>query len=318
LTLNGKIDGKKLLEVFQKTPLEDLMGFQRSGAPDQATRTAREHTDIERKVIGIVSRICGLPESQLSLSSNLFECGFDSLSFSAFTRALRGEFVTSALSVSSVMQSPVIDAIAKLCSEVGGVDPRGGVADLTWLKDFSQQHRSSVQQVFRENEVEQVLPTLPIQDGIFAQSMQFKNLYVQHFLYRLKEGVDLDRLESTWQEVVRRQEVLRYVASLPLLSRGRLVAHFSEVLRSFLGQRCCKSFYLLMLHHCLGTSTTSRGTALFPNGSRSKKGPGSQKRSTMISPHRYSGSTSTSRPTLPISPSRSTMLSMTVSRFLCS
>jgi len=217
LTLNGKIDGKKLLEVFQQTPLQDLMKLQRSGAPNQLTRTVREPTDIERKVIAIVSRICGLPESQLSPASNLFECGFDSLRFSAFTRELRGDFVGSTLSVSSVMQSPVIEAIARLCSEVDEGDTGEKVADFTWLEDFSKQYRTLAQEAFLENDVEQVLPTLPIQDGILAQSVQFKNLYVQHFLYRLKEGVDLDRLENAWRQVARRQEVLRYVTSLRFL-----------------------------------------------------------------------------------------------------
>ena len=213
LTLNGKIDGKKLLGVFQQTPLEDLMKLQRSGVADQATRTAKEPKDTERKVINIVSRICGLPESQLSLTSNLFECGFDSLRFSALARELRREFVASALSVSSIMQSPSIELIAEQCSKTGGEDGVGKAVDLAWLEDFSKQHRSSVQQVFREADVEQVLPTLPIQDGILAQSMQSKNLYVQHFLYRLKDGVDLNRLENAWKQVSRRQEVLRYVAS---------------------------------------------------------------------------------------------------------
>lgn len=122
--------------------------------------------------------------------------------------------MTSALSVSSIMQSPSIESIAKRCSEAGGEDVIGGAADLTWLEDFSEQHRPSVQQVFREADVEQILPTLPIQDGILAQSMQFKNLYVQHFLYRLKEGVDLRRLENSWNQVSLRHEVLRYDTSL--------------------------------------------------------------------------------------------------------
>ncbi|KAF9649477.1 hypothetical protein BDM02DRAFT_3230298 [Thelephora ganbajun] len=209
LTLNGKIDGKKVLGVFQQTPLKDLMKLQRSGALNQASGTTGGPTDIERKVINNVSRICGLPESQLSPASNLFECGFDSLRFSAFTRALRGEFVSSGLSVSSVMQSPVIEAIAKLCSEVNGEDSRIKVTDLTSLEDFSKRHWPSIRQIFREDDVEQVLPTLPIQDGILAQSRQFKNLYVQHFLYRLKGGVDLGRLENAWHKVVRRQETLR-------------------------------------------------------------------------------------------------------------
>ena len=217
LTLNGKTDGKKLLGVFQQTRLDDLMELQHSGAPNQPTRTTREPTDLERKVIGIVSKICGLPESHLSPDSNLFECGFDSLKFSVLARELRGEFVASA-SVTSIMQAPVIETVAKQCSGVDGGSVVKGATDLTWLDDFSKQHRPSVQQVFQENEVEQILPTFPIQDGILAQSMQFKNLYVQHFLYHLREGVDLDRLENAWRKVARRQEVLRYATSLPLLS----------------------------------------------------------------------------------------------------
>ena len=71
LTLNGKIDGKKLMEVFQQASLEDLMKLQHSGVLDQETPLAREPTGIERDVIRIVSRICGLPESHLSLTSNL-------------------------------------------------------------------------------------------------------------------------------------------------------------------------------------------------------------------------------------------------------
>ena len=210
LTLNGKIDGKKLLDVFQQTPLKDLMKLQYSGATNQATRAAREPTDIEQRVINIASRMCSLPESQLSLDSNLFECGFDSLRFSALTRALNGEFPASALSAPSIMQSPVIKTIAKLYSEADGENPTKGATDLTWLEDFSKRHRPLVLGLFQETEVEQVLPTLPIQDGILAQSVQFKNLYVQHFLYRLKEGLDLDRLQNAWCKVAHLQEVLRY------------------------------------------------------------------------------------------------------------
>jgi len=212
LTLNGKIDGKRLLGVFQQASLEDLMKLQHSGVLDQTILPAKEPTDTEQNVIRIVSGMCGLPESQLSPTSYLFECGFDSLRFGALTRALRGEFRTSALSVSLIMQSPSIEMIAKLCSEVGGEGVIKKAADLTWLEDFSKQHRSSVQQVFQEAEVEQILPTLPIQDGILAQSIQFKDLYVQHFLYCLKEGVDLDRLENAWKQVSLRHEVLRCVS----------------------------------------------------------------------------------------------------------
>lgn len=215
LTLNGKIDGRKLMGVFQQTPFIDLTKLQHSGTPNQATRTAWEPTDIQRRVIGIISKICGLPESHILPDSNLFECGFDSLRFSVLARALRGEFRTSALSVSSIMQSPVIGTISKLCSEVDGEDHRKEAADLTWLELFSKNHRSMAEEVFRESDVEQVLPTLPIQDSILAQSAQYKNLYVQHFLYRLKEGVDLGRLESAWREVTCRQEILRYVTPLP-------------------------------------------------------------------------------------------------------
>lgn len=124
--------------------------------------------------------------------------------------------MTSALSVTSIMRSPAIEAIAKGCPVADAEDVAEGATDLTWLEDFSKQHQSSARRVFQESDVEQVLPTLPIQDGILAQSVQLKNLYVQHFLYRLKEGADLDRLENAWRKVAQRQEILRYVFFLPL------------------------------------------------------------------------------------------------------
>ena len=239
LTLNGKTDGKKLLGVFQQISLEDLMKLQRSGVLDRVIPTSREPTDAERKVISLVSRVSGLPESQLSLASNLFECGLDSLRFSALTRALRAEFMTSALSAASIMQSTSIESIAELCSETNGEEAVEEAGDLTWLDDFSKKHRSSVWQVFREADVEKVLPTLPIQDGILAQSMQFKRLYVQHFLYRLKEGVNPDRLENAWKQVFALHEILRCViSSLPMPWRWSVV-HFPEVLRLFSGRRRC-------------------------------------------------------------------------------
>lgn len=217
LTLNGKIDGNKLLEVFREVSLEDLMQLQRADSTSRTMRTTREHTDIERRVIKHVSRICHFPESRISPASNLFECGFDSLGFSLLAQALRGEFATSPLSVSLIMQAPDIETIAKLYSGADEEDHGESVVDLTWLEDFSRKHRSSAQQIFRESDIGQVLPTLPIQDGILAQSMQFDNLYVQHFLYRLKEGVELNRLEEAWRKVVERQEILRYdVLCFPL------------------------------------------------------------------------------------------------------
>jgi hypothetical protein len=78
-----------------------------------------------------------------------------------FTWALRGEFTASALSVASIMQFPFIESIAEQCSETNGEDAVRRAGDLTWLEDFSRKHRSSVEQVFREADVERVLPTLP-------------------------------------------------------------------------------------------------------------------------------------------------------------
>jgi acyl carrier protein len=234
LTLNGKIDGNKLLELFQQAPLEDLMKLQSPASSNYVTRAAGGPTDVEQKVIDIVSRICGLPESQISPASNLFECGFDSLGFSSLVRSLRREFVTS-VSVSAVMQSPVIEAIATLCSGVDKEGLREGVADLSWLEDFSRKYGPLAQQVFRGSDVQQVLPTLPIQDGILAQSMRFKNLYVQHFLYRLTEGVDLNRLENAWRDVARQQEVLRYDISLHYSREHWWLSSLKCCIRSWIG-----------------------------------------------------------------------------------
>jgi hypothetical protein len=51
------------------------------------------------------------------------------------------------------MQPAVLEAIAKLCAEVGGEDFRKKTADLTWPEVFSKYHRSLAGEVFREDDV---------------------------------------------------------------------------------------------------------------------------------------------------------------------
>jgi hypothetical protein len=208
LTLNGKIDGKKLISVFAEVPLQKLMSLQNSSS---AGSTPREVNPVESLVIACASEICGIPETDLSPISNLFECGFDSLKFNVLTRQLRRQLSNLSLSVADIMGAPVVDAIARLCQSA---PTKGHVFDSAWAKKFELRHRVAVEASFAPEEVQSILPSLPIQDGILAQSLRSKELYVQNFLYRLKEGVDLDHLRASWSKLVARQEILRFVHPL--------------------------------------------------------------------------------------------------------
>lgn len=203
LTLNGKIDGKKLAAVFAEMPLRKLMSLQSNTSEGKQ----RKATEPEALVISCSSKICNVPEANLNSSSNLFECGFDSLKFNALTRELRKRFSISSLSVAEIIENPVVEVIARLCQDRDANEDQE--VDTAWLDGFSNRYRDVAEAAFQPEDIDAILPSLPIQDGILAQSMESKEAYVQNFLYRLKADINLERLKKAWLEVIARQDILR-------------------------------------------------------------------------------------------------------------
>ncbi|KAF9257797.1 hypothetical protein L218DRAFT_85650 [Marasmius fiardii PR-910] len=209
LSLNGKVEGKVLKGLFQEIRLKELVEIQgsaeRSGPVVKEERPAME---AELRVIDVVRRVIDDDgdRSEITHQTNLFERGFDSLKFAALALELRKEFGIG-IDVAGVMENPVVKDIAGLVSGSDGALKQSGEGRERVLAD--ERMRDAAKSVFTLEDVEVVLPLFPVQGGVLFRTMEDPRAYVQHFVYRCMEGVDLERVKKSWEVVMGRQQILR-------------------------------------------------------------------------------------------------------------
>ncbi|CAE6433958.1 unnamed protein product [Rhizoctonia solani] len=210
LSLNMKTDTKLLAEFFRATPISTLLAVQRehkvTGLPLSPQKTGSLDTD-QNSVAEIVSRLSSTPLAQIRVDSNLLECGMDSLKLSALARELHKLWPNSRIAVSDVLANPVLSNVATLKQNSSREDVERG----NLLHEFDQTWRATVESIFRPEDIEAVLPTFPVQEGVLFQALVSPTQYVQHFIYRVKRHVEIAVLHQAWDKVVRQHPILRAV-----------------------------------------------------------------------------------------------------------
>ncbi|KIY43686.1 hypothetical protein FISHEDRAFT_78528 [Fistulina hepatica ATCC 64428] len=212
LNFNGKVDTKTLAALFRDTSITELLQLQQTQSADTFPKgvQTREPSPTERRVITVVRSVTS-SDIELGPTSNLFECGLDSLQFARVARKLKREFSQPNIITSSLMEMATIERIAEI---IGNSDYRRMPPSVDRCASFRERWLSTVVGIFDEVDVEDVLPPFPVQEGVLFQCMQYKDRYVQHFMYRLKAGFDITKLRKSWETVASRQEILRFVIFL--------------------------------------------------------------------------------------------------------
>ncbi|CAE6419816.1 unnamed protein product [Rhizoctonia solani] len=210
LSLNMKTDTKLLAEFFCVTPISTLLSVQRehkvTELPLSTQRTGALDAD-QRSVAEIVSCLCNTPYAQIRADSNLLECGMDSLKISALARELRKLWTNSRIAVTDILAAPVLSSVALLKQNSG----QENMESSNSLEEFDRMWRVTAESIFRPDDIESVLPTFPVQEGVLFQAMVSPTQYVQHFIYRIKEHVKSADLHRAWAETIYRHPILRTV-----------------------------------------------------------------------------------------------------------
>ncbi|CUA72232.1 hypothetical protein RSOLAG22IIIB_00897 [Rhizoctonia solani] len=207
LSLNMKTDTKLLAEFFRATPISILLAIQREKVvetPLSPQKTGSLDAD-QYSVAEIVSRLSNTPIAQIRADSNLLECGMDSLKLSALARELRKLWANSRIAVTDILAAPVVSSVAMLKQNT----TQNSTEPSYSLDDFDRTWRATAESVFRPEDIESVLPTFPVQEGVLFQAMVSPTQYVQHFIYRIKEHVKGADLHRAWAETISRHPILR-------------------------------------------------------------------------------------------------------------
>lgn len=200
LSSNGKTDAKVLARLFCDLDIEVLAKI--SIAED--VKDYRPCTDTEKKIFAILQNHVAMPLENPYPELSVFECGLDSMGVIRFTTELKAIF-NAKISASVVMKCPRISDIASQLQ----LGDAALSSESPSFKDEAAGVYADPTLPYHRDQIENILPPFPVQEGVLARSAESDNLYVQHVVLSLNISVSVPRLRTAWSVIVRGNPILR-------------------------------------------------------------------------------------------------------------
>ena len=207
LTVNNKIDEKRLAGLFKACAVRELQNLQTDSDDERSLNTTEQ---------AIYDELCGtlaVDVSKVSPRSNVFSLGLSSISAIPFATNLKRQGYAKA-SVATIMSNPTLVQLSKALTETS--TSTHDQADVRLqvklaLNAFAQRYRGFAAKNLNIalKDIEAVVPCTPLQQGLLLESMRDQNRpYFNHFYYNI-HAVDTARLISSFQKLVDNCQVLR-------------------------------------------------------------------------------------------------------------
>ena len=225
LSVNNKVDNKKLKELYQKTSLEILQRISRREDPQEG-----EWSEAEREIRDAVARLANLEIPAIKRSATVFELGLDSVSIVGLARQLkRAGFLGS--SVSLIMQRKCSPSLAN-GKYLTRIDPTLGELAAELTKDVAKgSYESVIAESVKQNlvafatknvsdvcgnlsldpsDIELIAPCTALQEGMIARFLgSEKPLYYNSFPMMLRATTDVNVVRDAWHQVIASTGILR-------------------------------------------------------------------------------------------------------------
>ncbi|GME46856.1 AMP-dependent synthetase/ligase [Neofusicoccum parvum] len=198
---SGKLDRKWLRAVAAKQA--------------NAQRTARQGSGRlwNGKLQRALSRVLGLPESEICGEDNFFHLGGDSFLAMKLVAAARAEDLH--LSVAAILRNPVLSDMAKTLESVAP-DAKNvhGSRPFELIGDLASSMRAEAVAAFRlqsADEIEDIYPATPLQEAFIVESTKNATAYTAQHVVELPSGpdFDMDRFRAAWETCVQEHPILR-------------------------------------------------------------------------------------------------------------
>ncbi|EAU88504.2 peptide synthetase [Coprinopsis cinerea okayama7 len=202
LSSNGKTDTKILVELFKNLDIAQLASLISS---EDDVSVSRDCTPLEAEVFEIVQRHAPSYAQRPHPELNIFECGLDSMGVIRFAADLKLTF-GKAIPATEIMKKPALQDIAQLV-HVSTMNHSLVGTPLPTIDAATHKHLSSIY----SNDIEDILPPFPVQEGVLARSVEDTSLYVQHVILHLDSGTSMSQLQRSWESVIAAHPILRTV-----------------------------------------------------------------------------------------------------------
>ena len=211
LTATGKADRRKLRESAASISRDEILSLYRK----EDSVGENEFTNIQRRMKRIWSKILELESSKISLSSDFFHLGGDSISAIRLVKSSRKQGLS--FTVADVFRYSQFEALCNIASEFMEVDDQSSGRFKT-VHPFALVavrardaliKSSAVSCNVPSDDILDVYPCTPFQEGVFAQTASDPSAYVQHTKLRIRGKFTLDRVLAAWDSIIASNPILR-------------------------------------------------------------------------------------------------------------
>ncbi|KAK2600115.1 hypothetical protein QQS21_005130 [Conoideocrella luteorostrata] len=209
-TTSGKIDTRRLMKFVEQLTIPQLLDY----SLETSSPRRQPKTPAETQLQELWSQVLCLEADTIGAEDSFVRLGGDSVLTMQLAAAARGSGLS--LTVAMIFKNPRLSDMARVA--VGFAD--GPVEEYDHVpKPFELVNRDISQEVLfkdlarfysiEENQVEDVYPCTPLQEGLMAASTRQKTAYTARIIRRLEPGVSFERLELAWNQVLANQAILR-------------------------------------------------------------------------------------------------------------
>jgi amino acid adenylation domain-containing protein len=204
MTATGKTDRRRLREMGGALTLKQLAELQPSRGTLRAPTTA-----MERQLHGLWASVLELPPDKIGADDNFLRIGGDSIAAVQLVGAAREKGLS--LTVADVLNTPRLSQMAHVVKAESYVEETPLPFSLLQPGIDVNAARAQVaaQCGVATDLVEDVFPCTPLQEGMLAMTAKRPGDYISRTIFELRVGVEPERLERTWREVVATMPILR-------------------------------------------------------------------------------------------------------------
>ncbi|KAI8263945.1 Nonribosomal peptide synthetase 2 [Colletotrichum sp. SAR 10_98] len=208
LSPNNKADIKQLNQLFRTLTPETLVQLSPS-----SRITSEPTNEVQRQIVSTVQEFLG-DDTPVSLSSNIFDLGVDSISALRLSRLMRKNGLSGA-APRVILRNPTLGDLAEVLQQTDSASEGSGVHEARQLiRAFGHRYRSlAVQELSlpSDGDIEYVAPCTPLQEGMLSRFMsdQDEGAYFTAFRLKLSSEVSIQKLRVACEQLVKSHAILR-------------------------------------------------------------------------------------------------------------
>nr|WOZ30810.1 McfA [Coleophoma empetri] len=215
INASNKLDRRAVRGFLKNLAPEDLQQYLPSGTESKQA----PETELERRLQGLWADALGISVDAVGMNDNIFQLGGDSVTAmrivaSSYARELQ-------LTVADIFQHPQLADLAYTLSnrfQDHNTEIEENPLPFELWEDAASSNSEEQQMLIAEvaaqcsidvNQIEDVYPSTPLQEGLMAITARQPAAYVSRQVYTLDETIDQARFKAAWQALTDEAHILR-------------------------------------------------------------------------------------------------------------